>query len=125
MYFAAEPAGTAESLERLRRMARVLAAPLRLKIMVALIIRPMSPKMFQDKYGGGELSRIDDSFKVLMRFGWLDLLETRTGGKRRGGVEHVYRAVQIPVFDSSTWPVLPRPMRELYSWWVLDTFVNR
>jgi hypothetical protein len=124
-YFASEPCGTVEALERLRRMARVLVAPVRTKIMLALGIRPMSPKMFQDEYGGGELSRIDDNFKKLERHHWIALSETKTGGKRRGGVEHLYRAVQIPIFDSSTWPVLPVAMREMYSWWVLLTLIER
>jgi hypothetical protein len=124
-YFAAEPCGIVEALVRLRRMAQVLVAPVRTKIMLALGVRPTSPKMFQDEYGGGELSRIDDNFKKLERHNWIALFETRTGGKRRGGVEHLYRAVQIPIFDSSTWPVLPIAMREMYSWWVLATLTER
>lgn len=93
--------------------------------MLALSVKPMSPRMFQEEFGGGELSRIDHNFKVLERFGWLGLLETRRGGKRRGGTEHLYHAVQLPVFDSSTWPALPRAMRELYSWGTLTTLTER
>jgi DNA-binding transcriptional ArsR family regulator len=124
VYLVSELGGTVESLRRLERMARVLVSPLRIRIMAALSVRPMSPKMFQEAYGGGELSRIDENFKVLERNGWLELLETQRGGKRRGGTEHLYRARQLPIFDSYTWPALPEAMREMYSWWVLGTLTN-
>ncbi len=115
-YFVNEPCGMVDSLRCLRRMARVLSAPLRTKIMIAASVRPMSSTTFQEEHGGGAISRITDNFKELSRHGWLVPVETRTGGKRRGGVERLYRAVQLPMFDSNTWPALPRAMRELYSW---------
>ncbi len=105
-------------------MARVLSAPLRTKIMIAASARPMSSTMFQDEHGGGSISRINDNFKELARYSWLVPVETRTGGRRRGGVEHLYRAVQVPMFDSNTWPVLPKAMRELYSWGAYNTLVE-
>jgi hypothetical protein len=81
--------------------------------------------MFQEEHGGGGLSRIDDNFKVLMRYGWVEFVEVKTGGERRGGVEHVYRAAQLPLFDSDTWPILPKAMREMISWRIFSTFAER
>jgi hypothetical protein len=124
-YLVADPGGTVEVLERLRRMARVLVSPLRIRIMAAVSVHPISPRMFQEEHGGGDLSRIDENFKELMRWGWLKLVETKRGGSRRGGTEHVYRAVQLPIFDSDTWPALPKPMREMVSWRIFRTLAKR
>lgn len=111
-------------MERIRRMARVLVAPLRIKIMVALSARPMSPRMYQQEHGGGELSRIDDNFKALKRFGWIELVGTRTGGERRGATEHIYRVKQLPILDSDVWPALPKAMQEMVSWRVFETLTT-
>jgi hypothetical protein len=123
-YFVDEPCGLVDSLRCLGRMARVLVAPLRTRIMIAASVRPMSSTMFQEEHGGGAISRINDNFKELARYGWLVPVETRTGGRRRGGIERLYRAVQVPAFDSNTWPALPRAMRELYSWGAYTTLVE-
>jgi hypothetical protein len=125
VYFVTEPEGIVESLQRLQRMARVLVSPLRIKIMAELSVRPMSPKMFQEEFGGGELSRIDECFKELAKYGWAEPIGTMAGGKRRGGTEHLYRARQLPIFDSSTWPRLPKAMREMVSWRILRTLAKR
>lgn len=116
---------TAAAVERLQRIAHVLVAPLRIRIMAALSVRPMSPKMFQEEFGGGDLSRIDENFKVLRHHGWVSLVDTRTGGKRRSATEHIYRATQLPVFDDEAWAALPLPMREMVSWNIAQTFTGR
>jgi DNA-binding transcriptional ArsR family regulator len=117
------PTDSAEVMERIRRMASVLAAPLRIKIMAALSVRPMSPRMYQQEHGGGELSRIDDNFKELKRYGWIELVETKTGGRRRGATEHIYQLRQLPIFDFDVWAALPLPMREMVSWKIAETLV--
>jgi hypothetical protein len=124
-YFAIGADATSGALERMESMARVLISSLRIKIMAALSVGPMSPRMFQRVYGGGDLARIDTNFKELLRFGWIELVEVRTGGKRRGAVEHVYRAAQLPIFDSVVWPALPAPMREMVSWRICRTLTKR
>lgn len=123
-YRVVNPTASAEVMERIRRMARVLVAPLRIKIMVALSVRPMSPKMYQQEYGGGELSRIDDNFKELERYGWIELVNTETGGRRRGATEHIYRVRQLPILDSDIWPALPKAMQEVVSWRIFDTLTT-
>lgn len=122
-YRVVNPTTSAEVMERIRRMARVLAAPLRIKIMAALSVRPMSPRMYQQEYGGGDLSRIDDNFKELKRYGWVELLGTKTGGRRRGATEHIYRMRQLPIFDFDIWAALPLPMREMVSWKIAETLI--
>jgi hypothetical protein len=123
-YRVVNPTASAEVMERIRRMARVLVAPLRIKIMVALSARPMSPRMYQQEHGGGELSRIDDNFKALTRYGWIELVETKTGGERRGATEHIYRVKQLPILDSDVWSALPKAMQEMVSWRVFDTLAT-
>jgi hypothetical protein len=68
--------------KHLMRMARVLGAPLRIQIMVALSVRPMSPKMLLGELGEGELSfsRVDENLKELKRYGWVELAGTKSGG---------------------------------------------
>jgi DNA-binding transcriptional ArsR family regulator len=123
-YFSDEPCGMVEALRILRRMARVLGTPLRERIMIAASARPMSTTSFHAEHGGGSLSRIHDNFKELERYRWLVPDGIVTGGRRRGGVERLYRAVQLPLLDSNTWQVLPRPMRELYGWGACTTLLE-
>jgi hypothetical protein len=109
------------------RMARVLASSLRIKIMIALGVRPMSPTMLQEELADGQykLRTIDKNLKELKRDGWVDLAGIRTGGARRGGIEHVYRAIRLPIFDDVMWPALPLAMREMVSWRIFDSLVER
>jgi DNA-binding transcriptional ArsR family regulator len=114
---------TAEVYEHLQRMARVLASPLRIKIMVALGVRPMSPKMLEEELvdDGYSARTIDKHLHELKRSGWVELAGTATGGARRGAVEHLYCAVRLPIFDDVTWPALPLAMREMVTWRAFET----
>lgn len=104
-------------LERLRRLAVVFAVELRLKIVIELFQREMSPKQFQGEFGGGSLSRVSRNFDRLAKAGWLRLTRSEgPGGKRRGGVEHFYRATEMAFFDRETWAVLPYSVRVAFSW---------
>lgn len=108
------------------RMARVLGSSLRIKIMVALSVRPMSPKMIQaeldEEY---EVSTIDKNLKVLEQDGWVELVDAKRGGPRRGATEHVYRAIRLPIFDDIIWPALPLAMREMVSWRIFESLIKR
>lgn len=93
------------------RLAKAMADPLRVKILLELSMRDMSPSQFFERFGGGSVSRVDRHFKVLLKYGWLVKVGEKTGGKRRGGVEHFYRAVRPALFDNESWATLPEPMR--------------
>lgn len=107
------------------RMSKLLADPLRIKIVLELFVREMSPKQFHEEFGGGSLSRVCRHFDLLTKYDWLYQTRTETGGMRRGGVEHFYRATQPALFDERSWPDVPGPMKELFSWKVFETFGER
>jgi DNA-binding transcriptional ArsR family regulator len=107
------------------RVAKVLAVPLRIKIVSELNIREMSPKQFFEEFGGGSVSRVSRHFDVLVEYGWLYLVGTKSGGRRRGAVEHFYRATQPAVFDNDTWSPLPQSMKEMVSVGIFEELGQR
>jgi hypothetical protein len=96
-----------------------------MKILAELNAREMSPKQFFEKFGGDSLPRVARHFDVLVAYGWLYLVRTESGGKRRGGIEHFYKATEPAIFDESTWPEVPDSMKELVSWRILETFAGQ
>lgn len=109
----------------LRRLAVVFADELRLKIVTELYMREMSPKGFFDEFGGGSVSRVDGHFKRLTEHGWLRFIRAESGGRRRGAVEHFYRATEIAVFDHETWSLLPYSIKVAFSWRSFKQFTER
>jgi hypothetical protein len=108
-----------------QRMAKVLADPLRIKIVSELGMREMSPKQFYDEFGGGTFSRVSRAFDVLVEYGWLYETRTETGGRRRGAVEHFYRAARPALFDEMTWPDLPDPVKGVFTGTAFETYAAR
>jgi hypothetical protein len=109
--------GVRERVEHLRRLAVVFAVPIRLKIVTELYQREMSPKQFQEEFGGGSVSRIAQHFERLRETGWLRQMWTEgPGGKRRGGVETIYRATELAFCDRPTWVALPHSIKVAFSW---------
>jgi hypothetical protein len=100
----------------LRRLAIVFTDELRLKIVTELYMREMSPSQFHREFGGGSVSRVDRHFKRLAEHRWLRLIRAESGGSRRGGTEHFYRATEPAVFDHETWSLLPYSIRIAFSW---------
>ncbi len=110
------------------RLAKVFADPLRMKILAECNMREMSPKGFYEEFGGDSgdtLSRVYRAFEVLVEYDWLHQVRAETGGKRRGAVEHFYRATGPAVFDETTWPDVPDSMKAVVSWNVLKTFARQ
>lgn len=104
-------------LQRLKRLSVVFEVELRLKIVVELNQREMSPKQFHEEFGGGSLSRVSSNFERLAETGWLRQMRSEgPGGRRRGGVEHFYRATEMAFFDRETWAALPYSVRVAFSW---------
>ncbi len=84
----------------------------------------MSPTQFTDEFGGN-LTVVSRYFRELKKWGFLEVAEELRGGKRRGAVEKVYRAIRRVQFDTPTWEVLPRYLREECSGTILDGLVRR
>ena len=102
---------------RLRRMSVVFAVELRLKIVCELYMREMSPTRFYEEFGGGSISRVTRNFERLAEAGCLEYIRKEgPGGRRRGGVEHFYRATELAYFDAEHWALLPYSIRVAFSW---------
>jgi DNA-binding transcriptional ArsR family regulator len=109
----------------LTRLSVVYADPLRIKIATELYMREMSPKQFFEEFGGGSVSRVARHFERLAEYDWLQLKRTETGGRRRGAVEHFYRATELVVFDEEAWAQLPISMRSAFSWTIFEQLTER
>jgi len=90
------------------RVSKLFADPIRVQILIELNLRDMSPTQFFNEFGGGSVTRVARHFHVLEKYGWLEEVEQKTGGKRRGAVEHFYRATGHAIFDEQAWKELPK-----------------
>lgn len=109
----------------LKRLSIVFADPLRLKIVTELHIHEMSATQFFQQFGGGSVSRVSKHFTKLAEHGWLELVRTESGGKRRGGTERFYRAPDLAAFDNDTWAALPYSIRVAFSWRTFEQLAER
>jgi DNA-binding transcriptional ArsR family regulator len=105
-------------------MATAIGNPWRCRILGALALKDMSPSGFVREYGG-EISNISRHFRQLASWGYLDVVERKSGGSRRGGVEHVYRTVRRAHLDTPSWEGLPKLLREDMSNTVLTDFLGQ
>lgn len=106
------------------KMAKALANAWRARILAELSVRPMSPSQFVDEVGG-ELTNIARCFRQLAEWDYIEIVETRRGGRRRGGVEHVYRGIQRAHYDTESWKALPRLLRDDISGNILASYFAR
>jgi hypothetical protein len=105
--------------------AKALADPWRNRILAEVHLRPMSPKQFTDEVGGPDLATIARYFRQLKRWGFLEIAEELRGGRRRGTVEKVYRAIRRIHFNTNTWEDLPYSLRVECSASMLDGLMLR
>jgi DNA-binding transcriptional ArsR family regulator len=106
------------------KMAKALANPWRSRILMELSSRPMSPSQFVEEVGG-ELTNISRCFRQLAEWDYVEVVETKRGGRRRGGVEHVYRSIQRAYFATEAWEELPRFLRDDFSGNILASYFAR
>jgi len=120
-----QQAGYMARVAFIERLAKVFADPMRVKILVECNKRVMSPSQFFAKFGDGSLTKVARHFRVLVRYEWLELVETKTGGKRRGGVEHLYRATKPALFDQRSWPGIPLSLKNAITAETYETYAER
>lgn len=106
------------------KMARALADTWRSRILMELSVRPLSPSMFVERFGG-DLSHISRCFRQLAKWGFVEVAETQTGGSRRGGIEHIYRSVHRARIDTGAWEELPAALRGQFSGSILESYFAR
>lgn len=121
---AVQKADRRHSLELTPELAKALSNRWRSRILRALLAKPMSPSQFVEEVGGDH-SYVSRCFRDLAAWGWVAVEEERKGGRRGGGVERIYRLVQLPYFDSPTWRTLPRTVRTVMSGVFLTSYFER
>jgi len=102
-------------------MAKALADTWRIRILVEVTVRPLSPSQFVENFGG-DLTRISRSFRQLAKWGYIEKAEERLGRRRGAAIEHIYRAVRRAHFDTASWETVPRSKRDQVSWSVLSSY---
>jgi len=105
-------------------MANAMGNRWRARILLALLARPMSPSQFVETVGG-DPSYVARCFRELADWGLVELVETRTGGRRRGAVERVYRNARGFHFHMPAWRTTPQAIRVGVSSCLLAGFVDR
>lgn len=106
------------------KLAKALANPVRARIMMELSVRPLSPSQFQ-AIAGGDLGNIARYFRQLEEWDYVEVIEHRRGGHRRGGVEHIYRRTRTNLLRTEDWKQLPGFLREDISANVLASYFAR
>jgi DNA-binding transcriptional ArsR family regulator len=105
-------------------LVKTLANPWRARILGELYVQPMSPSQFVNEVGG-EISTISRHFRQLSAWGYLEVVEEKKGGRRRGGVERIYRAIQRSHLDSEAEAMLPLEVREERSRQAIASYLSR
>jgi DNA-binding transcriptional ArsR family regulator len=108
------------------RLAKAMAHPLRVRILVELNKRDMSPQEYFDQVGGASLSTISKHFRKLEELGCLQLIERRVvkGGRHRPA-RNLFRAMQRSLFDESSWEALPPSIKSEVTGVTFTSFVER
>ena len=100
--------------EHRRRLARLFAVELHLKVVGELYGREMGSTQFYNEFGGGSPSRVAKIFAKLKDEGWLR--HTRDGLGPSGRMEGFYRATEPAFFDDESWALVPYSLRVASSW---------
>lgn len=106
--------GTEQSARAAREsLAKLLAHPIRQRIVAVLGVQPMGPGQFHKLYGGGlAFTSILYHFGLLEDLGRIEMQHERSGrGRREGGVERVYRTTRRALVDAQAYDAMPPTLR--------------
>lgn len=107
------------------RSAKAVATPLRVRILVELTRRRMSPRAFHSRFGGGTLQHVAVEFSRLEHMGCIKRVEQKRGQGRNGLAERVYQGVRRSLFDVDAWKELPNSLRTDVTSMTYTTFIER
>ena len=93
------------------RLIRALAHPLRADVLTTLSERVASPSELAEEVGVG-VSDVSYHVRELRKSQCIELVKTR---RRRGAIEHFYRATARFMFDDREWERLPESVRPAIS----------
>ena len=97
-------------------LARVVAHPLRVQALAVLAERSASPKELAAELGA-PVGNVSYHVRELEQLGLIELVEEK---KRRGAIEHFYRATVRPEPSDRQWQRLSPEEREGFSAWTLQ-----
>lgn len=107
------------------RSPKALATPLRVRILVELNRRPLSPTAFHAQFGGGPLQHVSVEFRRLEQLGCIEPLDRKKSEAGPGRPEQVYRAIRRSLFDEQTWKELPPSLRNAVTSITYTTLIER
>ncbi|MGN6202019.1 MAG: hypothetical protein ACTHNY_06400 [Solirubrobacterales bacterium] len=121
------PPGSFESTFLGLRSPKALASALRVRILVELNRRPLSPKGFHSRFGDWPLQHVAVEFRRLEELGCIEPMPV--GARRpkagRGRPEQLYRPLRRSLFDEETWRELPPSLRSDVTGITFTTFIER
>lgn len=109
-YAPARATGTSRMIDRTSffpMLSRVCANPLDLQIVDELNRRELSPKRLHALMDDLTLPGSDRRLQKLAKQGWAREVRRETGGRRRGAIEHFYRATGPALIDNESWAEIP------------------
>lgn len=98
-----------------QNLAKALSHPARTEIMTALSLRVMSAIQFQRKFPAYTYNQISHHFRALEKYGCIERVGEKSGGRRRGGKEVFFRATTAVLFDQTNWAEVPESLRTTIS----------
>jgi DNA-binding transcriptional ArsR family regulator len=116
---APETNGASETIDQ--RLVLSVAHPLRIKILEALTDHVASPNAVAEKLDAS-LTSVAYHTRTLDRFGALELVDT---AKRRGAIEHFYKATPRAFVGDPSWRKVPPSLRGGVSAATLQTFLDK
>lgn len=102
------PRRTKRSDEAAQRLMKALGHPMRLRILMRLSQKTMSPNQLAQELEE-RLGSVSYHVRVLLDIGFLELVKTEP---RRGAVEHFYRAIARAFLTDEDWVRLPEKTRD-------------
>jgi DNA-binding transcriptional ArsR family regulator len=111
------PRRSKRSDEAAARLMKALGHPMRMRILMRLSQKVMSPNQLAQELEE-RLGSVSYHVRVLVEIGYLELVRTEP---RRGAVEHFYRAQARAFLTDSDWERLPDKTRKALSDSVLQT----
>lgn len=107
-----------------KELAAALSNPTTSRILMELSAGPLSTKQCWEKMGG-DFATVYRAMKRLEGWGLVRLLETKTGGSRRGGTEHIYESTERAWVRTPEWEDLSPMIRSDLSRNILDSYMVR
>jgi len=114
-----EPTGEPESIDQ--RLVMSVAHPLRIKILEALTDHVASPNAVAEKLDAN-LTSVAYHTRALDKFGALELVDT---ARRRGAIEHFYKATPRAFVGDPSWRKVPPSLLGGVSAATLQTFLDK